>query len=106
MAGCIYGREWGGFNDNDNDKDDKDDNHKDAKDNNDADKVNSQGGVLHWAAVGGGKSSAVKCLPCSEGWVSTKTFFDITTNLWLDAFLAGRVVDFDDVDRGQNNNNE
>ena len=77
MARCIYGREEG-VNDVNNDN-----------------KVDSRGGVLCWAAVGGGKSSAVVYLPRSGVWVSTKMFFDITTNLWSDAFLAGRVVDFD-----------
>ena len=36
---------------------------------------------------------------------TTISFFDTTTNLWLDAFLAGRVCDFDD-DVGGNNNHK
>ena len=31
------------------------------------------------------------------------SFFDTTTNLWLDAFLAGRVVVFNNDDNGNNN---
>ena len=82
MARCIYGREEGLVDDIDKDKDDKDDNHKDDKDKNNADKVDGQGGVLRWAAIAGEKSDAVGCLPGRGGWVSTTTFFDITTNLW------------------------
>ena len=88
MAGCIYDREV--FDDNNDDKDEEDDNHKDDKDSNDADKVDGRGGALRWAAVGGEKSYAVGCLPGRGGWVSATTFFDNTTNLWSDEFLAGR----------------
>ena len=38
------------------------------------------------------------------GLIPTTTFFDITTNLWSDAFLAGRGGDFDNVDSDKNNN--
>ena len=34
------------------------------------------------------------------------SFFDTTTNLWLDAFLAGRGGDFDDDDEGLNNHKD
>ena len=33
---------------------------------------------------------------------TTTSYFDTTTNLWSDAFLAGRGVDFDDDDNGNN----
>ena len=40
----------------------------------------------------------------------TTSFFDTTTNLWSDAFLAGRRGDFDDDDNGnkdhKDNNND
>ena len=34
------------------------------------------------------------------------SFFDTTTNLWSDAFLAGRGGDFDNDDEGHNNHNQ
>jgi hypothetical protein len=34
------------------------------------------------------------------------SFFDTTTNLWSDAFLAGREGDFDDEDKGINDHKD
>ena len=34
------------------------------------------------------------------------SFLDTTTNLWVDAFLAGRVGDFDKDDGGKNNHKD
>ena len=36
----------------------------------------------------------------------TTSFFDTTTNLWADAFLAGRGGYFDNDDDGKNNRND
>ena len=98
-------KKGGGFNeDNDDDKVNK---HTDDKDHNDADKVDVRGGALGWAAIGGGKSNAVGCLPGrGVGLIPTTIFFDITTNLWWDAFLAGRGGGFDNYDSDKNNNDE
>jgi hypothetical protein len=38
------------------------------------------------------------------GLIPTTIFFDITTNLWWDAFLAGRGNGFDNYDSDKSNN--
>ena len=65
----------GGVDDN-NDKDNKDNNHKNEKDNSNTEKFNGQGGVLRWAAVGGGSPMLLDAF-----LILTTTFYDITTNL-------------------------
>ena len=39
----------------------------------------------------------------TNGEDNNDLIFDTTTNLWSDAFLAGRVVVFNDYDAGNNN---
>ena len=78
-------------------------------------------GEEHWAATGGKvKTKMVGCLPGIGGGLiltrtttktptvmtarkTTNSFFDTTTNLWSDAFLAGRGADLDNDDNGNNN---
>ena len=38
--------------------------------------------------------------------ITSNSFFDTTTNLWSDAFLAGRGGDFDNDDDGNNDNKD
>ena len=44
--------------------------------------------------------------PCDIKDLGSDSFFDTTTNLWLDAFLAGRGGDFDNDDNGNNNDDD
>ena len=64
-------KKGGGINNDNNDEDNK---HNDDKDHNNTDKVDVRGGALRWAAVGGGKSNAVGCLPGSGGWADPNNY--------------------------------